>query len=160
GGEGDDQLHGEEGDDTLEGGAGNDYLHGGSGNNTFVFGRGDGQDRIDHNFDTTAGKRNVLQFKAGVSKDDVTVRRSGNDLILTIDGTTDKVTVAEFFSEDRPTNFYNPVQQVRFEDGTVWELSDLQQRASGGTPGNDTLTGTAGDDVLDGLAGDDRIYGQ
>ncbi|WP_434802843.1 calcium-binding protein, partial [Paracidovorax cattleyae] len=45
GGEGDDQLRGDEGDDVLEGGAGNDYLHGGFGNNTFIFGRGDGQDR-------------------------------------------------------------------------------------------------------------------
>ncbi|WP_231502384.1 calcium-binding protein [Paracidovorax avenae] len=160
GGERDDQLRGDEGDDVLDGGAGNDYLHGGSGNNTFVFGRGDGQDRIDYNYDTTAGRRNVLQFKAGVSKDEVTVRRSGGDLVLTIDGTTDKVTVSEFFSEDKPANFYNPVQQVRFEDGTVWDLAELARRALTGTQGNDTLTGLSGDDVLDGLAGDDRIFGQ
>ncbi|WP_225981513.1 calcium-binding protein [Paracidovorax avenae] len=160
GGEGDDQLRGDDGDDVLEGGAGNDYLHGGYGNNTFIFGRGDGQDHIDHYHDTAAGKRNVLQFKAGVASSDVKVQRSGDDLVLSIDGTTDRVKMTAFFYQDVPGNAYAPVQEVHFHDGTVWTVDDLVQRASGGTSGNDTLMGTEGDDVLDGLAGDDRIYGQ
>ncbi|WP_225981512.1 calcium-binding protein [Paracidovorax avenae] len=159
GGEGDDQLRGDEGDDVLEGGAGNDYLHGGFGNNTFIFGRGDGQDRIDHYHDTAVGKRNVLQFKAGVANSDVTVRRSGNDLVLSIDGTTDKVTVSAFFYEDSPANLFNPIQQVRFDDGTVWDVAELSNRALTGTPGDDTLYGTRAADVLLGGTGNDTLYG-
>ncbi|WP_049791087.1 calcium-binding protein [Paracidovorax avenae] len=160
GGEGDDQLRGDEGDDVLEGGAGNDYLHGGFGNNTFIFGRGDGQDRIDHYHDTAVGKRNVLQFKAGVPKDGVTVRRSGNDLVLSIDGTTDKVTISAFFYQDEPGNAFSPLQEVRFDDGTVWDVSELARKVLIGTAEGDTLQGFVGDDVIDGLAGDDQIYGQ
>ncbi|AVS70468.1 RTX toxin, partial [Paracidovorax avenae] len=75
------------------------------------------------------------------------------------DGTTDKVTVSEFFSEDKPANFYNPVQQVRFEDGTTWDLAELAKRALSGTPGDDTLYGTQGADALLGGTGNDTLYG-
>ena len=83
GGEGNDTLYGGEGDDRLEGGAGNDYLVGDAGNDTYVFGRGDGHDTI-NNYDHSAGRKDVLQLKAGVAPADVRVWRSGDDLCLQI----------------------------------------------------------------------------
>ena len=77
GGAGDDLLYGAGGDDTLDGGAGNDTLRGGSGNSVYLFGRGDGQDRIWNYADTiyaipladpSPGKHNTLLFKAGVAR--------------------------------------------------------------------------------------------
>ncbi|MCW8201217.1 hypothetical protein D8B23_23210, partial [Verminephrobacter aporrectodeae subsp. tuberculatae] len=70
GDEGNDYLEGGAGADTLDGGAGNDTLNGGYGNNTYLFGRGDGQDRVQYYSDAAADKLNTLQFKAGVAPGD------------------------------------------------------------------------------------------
>ncbi|WP_311223096.1 MULTISPECIES: calcium-binding protein [unclassified Acidovorax] len=160
GGEGNDTLAGEAGEDTLEGGAGNDYFSGGEGNDTYLFGRGDGQDTIGYDHGSEAGKHNVLRFKPGVSAADVSVRRSGDTLILAIAGTQDQVSVTYFFNENNPGNAYNPIQQVVFEDGTTWDGEALAALTRIGTQDNDNLTGTDGDDSLEGLAGNDYLYGR
>ncbi|MFM6408355.1 MAG: calcium-binding protein, partial [Microcystis sp.] len=90
-------LSGEGGNDTIDGGAGNDTLNGGTGNNTYLFGKGDGQDTIYPYRDSTAGKLNTLQFKAGVLPSEVVVKQVYNDqygyqsLKFSIAGTTDSV---------------------------------------------------------------------
>ncbi len=120
GGEGDDSLRGAEGDDSLsadggadrlDGGAGNDYLSGGTGNDTYLFGRGDGQDTITPDYDFVANRFNVLQFKDGVLPADVVATRSSNDLVLSIAGTTDKITVNYYFFGDDPANINKQTQQ-------------------------------------------------
>jgi Ca2+-binding RTX toxin-like protein len=165
GGDGADQLYGEDGADTLEGGAGNDQLNGGAGNNVYLFGRGDGQDTIVVNYDSTAGKLNVLQFKSGVVPSDVVVRRvtdaGSESLQLSIAGTSDKVAVREFFSySEDPANIGNPVQQVRFADGTVWNTATLQSLSLVATSSADTINATNRDDTIYGLAGADVLNGR
>ncbi|MBV7426529.1 MULTISPECIES: calcium-binding protein, partial [unclassified Acidovorax] len=130
GGIGADSLSGEAGNDTLDGGAGNDTMNGGLGNNTYLFGKGDGSDTIYGMNDATAGKLNVLRLKAGVAASEVRVTRSVDALVLGIAGTTDVVRLEYFFSQNTPTNSYNPVQEVRFEDGTVWDLAAIQAQLS------------------------------
>ena len=127
GGDGDDILYGGNGADTLDGGTGNDYLAGDANNDTYLFGKGDGLDTIGLDYDTAAGKLNVLQFKTGLLPSEVVATRSGSDLVLSIADTTDKITVRYFFYGDSPANAYNPVQQVRFADGTVWDTKILDQ---------------------------------
>ncbi|MBB3178464.1 calcium-binding protein [Variovorax sp. Sphag1AA] len=173
GGEGADQLNGEDGADTLDGGTGNDQLNGGTGNNVYLFGRGDGQDIITSTYDSTVNKLSVLQFKAGVMPSDVAVRRvvdAGREsLELSIVGSTDKIIVRDFFYSNSPGNPYNPVQVVKFADGTVWNTAELLAAAFTGTAAVDTITGTKlndtifgrdGADVLNGDGGDDTIYGE
>jgi hypothetical protein len=123
-------LQGGLGNDTLNGAAGNDTLYGGLGNNTYLFGKGDGSDTIQAMLDATVGKLNVLRFKAGVAASEVRVTRSGDSLVLGIAGTTDVVTVVNFFYTNTPTNSNNPVQEVRFADGTVWDLAAIQEQLS------------------------------
>ncbi len=159
GGEGNDELSGNAGDDVLDGGAGNDTLSGGTGNDTYLFGRGDGRDTITFDYAALDGKLNVLRFKPGVSSQDVTVRRSGDCLVLGIAGTSDQVTVENFFFINDPQNLSNPVQEVRFSDGTTWGINALAAMAMVGGAGNDTLVGTSADDVINGHAGDDRLSG-
>src|SRR5690606_8075211 len=93
--------------DNLDGGAGNDCLYGGFGSQTYHFGRGDGQDFIANlsdgwngGADTSVGKQDVLQFKAGVLVSDVSVSRSGEDLVLKINGSADQVTLQSYFRGD------------------------------------------------------------
>ncbi len=177
GGDGNDILYGQDGNDTLrggngndilEGGAGNDTLSGEAGNDTYLFGKGDGQDVISSDYDTAATKLNVLQFKAGVAASEVIATRAGNDLVLSIAGTADQITIGYFFYSDNPANTYNAIQQVRFADDTVWDVATLVTKSQLATEGDDTLTGTVsnetlrgglGNDKLSGRAGDDVLYG-
>ncbi len=160
GGDGNDTLNGEAGNDTLIGGAGNDTLNGGLGNDTYRFGKGDGQDLITYDSDTTTGKKNVLQFEAGIDPAEIEVIRSGPHLVLSIAGSTDKVTLHCFFYADMPgTHNYNPIQEVRFADGTKWDTAALVAKAlTVGTDGADTLTGTAAGDRIEGGGGNDTIH--
>ena len=160
---GNDQLNGENGADALDGGAGNDTLDGGRGNNAYLFGKGDGQDIVNGVHDTTAGKLSTLQFKSGVLPSEVVAKRlydSGYEsLELSIAGTTDKITLRYFFSGNDPANAYNPVQQVKFADGTLWNTATILSKLFAGTAAADNITGTNAADVINGQAGADTIYG-
>ncbi|MES2742039.1 MAG: calcium-binding protein [Pseudomonadota bacterium] len=158
GGVGRDTLRGGDGDDMLDGGAGDDVLVGDGGNNLYAFGRGDGRDIVAETQDFTPGKMNMLRLKTGVLAEDVLVRRSGNNLLLAIDGTDDQVTLSQFFGWN-PNLSPSPVQQVVFADGTVWDLATLTSLSNVVSEGGDLLTGTAADDLFDGLGGDDTLRG-
>ncbi|MGE3154314.1 MAG: calcium-binding protein [Nitrospiraceae bacterium] len=166
-----DTLAGTNGADRMVGGAENDVLQGKDGDDVYVFNRGDGWDRV---LDR-AGMADAIHFGTDVLPSDVAVRRQGRDLVLSINGTTDRLTLSEFFLA---STFQ--IEQVHFADGTVWDTADLeaatQTRLAGtvaddvvvggtgvdiltGLSGNDELRGLDGDDVLDGGTGDDRLIG-
>jgi Ca2+-binding RTX toxin-like protein len=90
------RLSGGYGSDTLDGGAGSDILEGGLGNDTYLFGRGSGQDRIVEN-DWTLGNTDKLVFSPGVASDQIWLRHVGYDLEVSIIGTQDKVTIADWY---------------------------------------------------------------
>jgi Ca2+-binding RTX toxin-like protein len=139
--------------DRFVGGEGNDQLEGKGGDDRYVFGRGAGQDTIMDR----AGTLDTIEWAADVLPSEVTITRSGYDLVLTITGTTDRVTVSEFFLADTFR-----IEAVRFVDGTVWDaafLAEAVQHRVTGTAGPDVLDGTAADDLLMGFAGDDRLTG-
>ena len=155
GGAGQDTLDGGMGLDTLDGGAGNDSLYGGSGNDTYLFQRGGGQDLISDR-DWTRGNLDVIKLAQGISPVDIKVARVGYNLELTILGTTDKLTVNEWFlSTD------SQVEQVQFADGTLWDAATLTTLSKGvASEGNDVLQGDESSaDILNGLGGDDSLYG-
>jgi Ca2+-binding RTX toxin-like protein len=152
------------GNDRIEGGLGNDLMIGGTGDDTYVVNIGDGIDII----------RDIGLFYAGAAAgDDALVtdalstnaifKRStadANDLVITFAGSTDQITIDQFFA-------VGIIEEFRFGDGITLTALDVQQLAIGGsvTGGNDaikgsaapdTLTGGAGNDTLDGLAGRDR----
>jgi Ca2+-binding RTX toxin-like protein len=165
GGQGNDVLNSGNGNDTLDGGAGNDTLQGEFGNVTFLFGKGDGQDTIKNWRDATDTRQGTLQLKKGVALSDVKVRRVGANLEVLV-GSTDKVTVSDFFYTGSPSNPYNPLQQIRFTDsGVAWDLATIEAKVAAGikvlngTAGNDKLTGGATDDLISGGAGNDSLVG-
>ena len=83
GGNGKDKLYGGEDDDTLRSGYGDDYMEGGEGDDTYQFGLHYGHDTI-NNYDTGSNRQDTLRFLAGISPDDVQLRRSGDDLKFTV----------------------------------------------------------------------------
>jgi Ca2+-binding RTX toxin-like protein len=150
---GDEILTGTNVNDRFVGGAGNDRLEGQGGDDRYVFGRGSGQDTIVDR----AGALDTIEWAADVLPSEVTITRSGYDLVLTITGTTDRVTVSEFFLADTFR-----IEAVRFVDGTIWDaafLVEAVQHRVTGTAGPDVLDGTAADDLLMGFAGNDQLTG-
>ncbi|MES3025321.1 MAG: calcium-binding protein, partial [Pseudomonadota bacterium] len=166
GGAGLDGLDGGAGNDTLDGGAGEDHLFGGDGDDVFLFGKGDGQDRIYHAYDPAAGKLNTLQLKAGVATSELVLKQVYDDVFgdngaleISIAGTTDKVVIIGFLYTGDAANPYNSVQQISFDDGTVWNLTTIVSKLLAGTDGNDSTLGTLSADLIDGAAGDDNLNG-
>jgi len=162
GGAGNDTLTGNQGNDTLTGGTGNDTLIGGSGNDTYVFNAGDGQDIVN---DTGApADVDKVVFGAGISASDLSFVRSGNDLIITFAGSTDKLTIKDQFEYHEN----NKIESLNFADGTVLTYQDTLLAVTAGTPGDDnlvgdfyanTLSGGAGNDTLTGNQGNDTLTG-
>lgn len=150
---GNDKLLGGDGDDWLDGGLGNDALRGEGGSDTYLFGRGDGQDNIEEAYGQVSGR---LLFKEGISRDDITYRREGGQLIFAIKGSNDQIAINNWFG-DSPSK----LQSVAFADGSTLDLQQVEKQLSilQGTAGNDTLYGYETNDTLLGLSGNDMLFG-
>jgi Ca2+-binding RTX toxin-like protein len=81
----------------LTGGAGNDTLAGGLGNDTYGVDRGEGQDTISEN-DGTGGNSDLLLYGATINPLDLVLSRQVDHLRIAIHGSTDAVTVQNWFS--------------------------------------------------------------
>ena len=163
GGAGNDVLYGERGSDVLEGGSGDDVLYGGIGDDVYVFGKGDGKDVIAGEFyywwDGGVGY-NVLKLKSGVTADELSLTRIGDGLVLSIEGAEDVITASNFFCDNNPGNGYNTLQEIRFADGSSWDMAAmLKTKGLTGTAGSGDLAGSDWSDTISGLAGDDAMYG-
>ena len=196
GGRGNDKLYGDEGDDTMSGGEGDDLLVGGKGNDelngyrgddTYIFNKGDGSDMI-----SECGGTDTIKFGEGITPNDVDVKRvykSGSDcgyaLELSLKGTSDKISVKNYFGYYSYSGFHKPspeslIEKVVFADGTVWTQDTINSKVHNitgtedgetiqafdddavtyyGLGGNDNLYGSKSNDKLYGGAGNDRISG-
>ncbi|WP_299587786.1 calcium-binding protein [uncultured Microbulbifer sp.] len=156
-GEGDDYVSAGNDDDSITGGTGNDTLYGGYGSDTYYFNLGDGRDYIsDRKAD--GSDINILQFGPDISSDDLWIRRSGDDLVLYHQNMQDQITVDNYFEADGLGDY--ALTEIRFNDGSILDLSELKQRAIQATNEDDTIYGFSSNDVLSGLNGNDELYGQ
>ncbi len=165
-----DTIYGNAGADTIDPGAGDDYAEGGTGNDTYLFGRGYGHDTI-VDYDATQGNIDIVLLGADVLPSDVVFEASGTSLFLSISGTDDRLQLSEWLCGDA----YG-IEQIKFDDGTVWDRGVIQQMMTlppgidgylVGTPdadlleggdGNEVIIGKEQDDTLTGGAGRDEIY--
>jgi Ca2+-binding RTX toxin-like protein len=95
GGDGNDTLDAQAGDDVLEGGAGNDILIGGDDSDTYLMDLSSGADEI-HNFDPNGTDIDVVGYR-DITNDRLWFARSGNDLVVTVVGTTVTTTVKDWY---------------------------------------------------------------
>jgi Ca2+-binding RTX toxin-like protein len=117
-------LTGNAGNDTLDGKAGADSLAGGKGNDTYKLGRGYGADTITEN-DATAGNTDVARFEAGITKDQLWFVKTGNNLQVSIIGTSDKLTLTNWYLGSQ----YH-VEQFKTSDGKTLLDSQVQNLVS------------------------------
>lgn len=163
---GDDQINGRGGDDTISGGRGNDILNGGEGDDTYVYLKGDGNDRITESSSNGSDTLYLQDLNAW----DVTLTQSlsnPRDLIITINATGETITLANSYGENGARNSEG-VQFVRLANGFVADQDTLRANAVlQGSSAADTITGDdyygeridggAGNDQIDGMGGDDTI---
>ena len=116
--DGNDTLSGLAGNDTLAGGKGNDSLIGGKGNDTYLFNRGEGQDVIVDS-DSTWFNSDLLKVGGATSKQ-LWLSKSGSNLDIKILGTTDKVTVQDWFASSN-----NRVEKITAGDGKSLSASKV-----------------------------------
>ena len=130
GGAGNDALYGNAGHDVLDGGSGHDYLEGGAGNDTYIFRAGDGQDTI-NNADGTIGD-DVLKMM-DIKADDLWFEKSGDNLLINLIGTADRVTVNNWYSSS-----YNQIGTIEAGDSALVynQVAQMVQAMAGlGAPG-------------------------
>jgi Ca2+-binding RTX toxin-like protein len=113
-------LTGGSGNDILEGGAGNDLLTGGQGADTYLIGLGSGSDLIS-NADTDLAADRVL-FGAGIAEDQLWFTRSGNDLVVSVLGGTDRATLQGWYSSTS-----NQLDHLELSDGATLAATQVQQ---------------------------------
>ena len=94
GDDGNDTMYGYEGNDTLVGGTGNDYLEGGEGDDTYIFNKGDGEDRI---FDANGLADEV---RLGHESIDVVFERVNSSLRVRMPGSLDAITIDSWYNGD------------------------------------------------------------
>ncbi|HEY0029047.1 MAG TPA: cadherin-like domain-containing protein, partial [Allosphingosinicella sp.] len=88
---GGDHLFGDDGNDTLIGGADSDTLEGGDGDDQYLFARGDGSDTV---IDSEGA--DGITFAKGVDFSQLWLAWSGSNLVVSLIGTPDKVTISNF----------------------------------------------------------------
>ncbi|MGB5777844.1 MAG: calcium-binding protein, partial [Allopontixanthobacter sediminis] len=157
---GNDDISGFDLSDRFEASAGNDILRGGDSGDTYVFGAGSGKDTIresvsNANFDDD----DVVEFAAGITAADLALSRSGNDLIVSLVGTTDTLTIKDQFRFSAYFT-WNDIEAFRFGDGSEWTAANVRQQLLQSTSGNDHLIGFGDNDYLDGGSGNDILEGK
>ena len=171
GGNGKDSLYGGDGADVLDGGAGDDLLRGGAGDDTYKFGFGSGRDMIIQG----DGGVDKLVFGAGVSAGAITWTRSGFDLVATLTGGSDQVTLKNWYwgAAQQLKVFLGTTELTQFGSAlTDTSVATLIAPTVGGTvtagavrtlltgsANTDTLNGGPADDTLVGGAGNDTLNG-
>ncbi|UES54002.1 calcium-binding protein [Roseibium aggregatum] len=160
-----DEILGFDGADTLQGLAGDDTLDGRVGGDTYLFNSGDGHDIInDTGLDDSV---DTLLLGDGISASDVRIeQRQDGTYVLRDEALTWSVSLLNL--PERP---YGGLETIEFEDGTIWQTTDLEQlyyatstRIGGdgqifGNSNDNTIVGGDSDETIYGYRGDDTLIG-
>lgn len=179
GGDGNDNILTGEGNDYIDGGAGDDTIAAGMGTNIYLFGHGSELDEINIFKESHESTMNIVQLKEGISVSDILIKKadinSNYSLDIYINGYSDKFRINNYGMDFQ--NYSAKIDQIKFYDGTIWNLNDIENEILSeslsdftfvGTSksevfvsesGNDIVYGNDGDDTLSGGHGNDHLYG-
>lgn len=108
----------------LAGNSAANTLTGAAGNDTYVMGRGSAADTI-VDTDSTAGNTDVVSFLSGVATDQLWFRHVGNNLEVSIIGTSDRATINNWYSGNN-----NHIEQFKIADGKLLLDSQVENLVS------------------------------
>ena len=121
---GDDTINGGAGNDVLSGGLGADTLMGGEGNDKYRFDLGDGADVVADG--GLASDQDDLVSGAEIEADELWFARDSDDLVISVLGTDDRVTVSNWFLQSSN----NVIETIRTSDGKTLYHSDVARLVS------------------------------
>ncbi|WP_308427538.1 calcium-binding protein [Saccharospirillum salsuginis] len=170
GNSGSNELYGGEGDDLLAGGTGNDHMEGGAGNdrleNDYRYSRDDywfhpgfGRDVIqDYSY---SGYTDRIHFGTGITPDQISYYRLGDDLMLVHSTGEDHIRVERWYESDN-----HRVEVIHFADGVKLTADEVEVRTTevslvvGLSDQDDYLLADTAASLVMGYAGMDRLEGQ
>ncbi len=156
---GDDVLDGGNDGDMLSGGAGNDTLIGGSGQDAFYFGLGDGHDVITDFENVFEGANDYVQLN--LSQNQVKLTRTGNNLIVTINSSGERLTITNYFTQDDAVvDLDGQLAGLSFNDDTMLDYNAVLAAVRTVTTGDDYLVGTSANNTINANNGNDTVYGR
>jgi len=97
-------------------------------------------------------------FGAGISQTNVTFKRDYDDLVISINGTTDSLRVYSYFQNESATSY--TVENIKFADGTLLKPTDINAIIYTPTSGDDILYGDAYANTIHAGDGNDAVYGR
>lgn len=112
-------LSGNDGSDVLAGGAGNDVLSGGLGADQYLFNRGDGSDQIVASATDAAADK--LSVGGAVDNDQLWFSADGTDLVISVIGTNDHMTVKGWYASGN-----DQLDRIEVASGEYLLTSDVQ----------------------------------
>ena len=160
GGDGNDTIETLAGHDTYEGGRGNDVIFANqSGNNLYIFNVGDGQDTITDLSYVPDIYTDTIKFGAGITKYNTLFSRDADNMVISFDNSTDKITIQNWFVSDT-----YKIENFQFSDNFVITRGQIvagtiSADTLGGTTGNDFIYGEENNDAIVGNGGSDFILG-
>ncbi|WP_280138006.1 calcium-binding protein, partial [Aureimonas sp. D3] len=135
-----------ENNDTIQGGAGNDTLDGKGGSDTYLYARGDGHDSIneDPSYNSAIVDKLVL---SGIDPSAISFTRSGEAVTLVIAETSSGAGNGGSITLVNGIETVNGrgIEQVVFDDGTVWSQADMRAKLQSGASNTrqDLINGTS-----------------
>ena len=148
--DGNDVMSGTDENETLTGGLGADTLSGGDGADTYSYARGDGQDVIDDA--STDGSSDTLELSTSIDHDQLWFEQSGDDLLISVIGTSDQITVDNWYQSAD-----NKIETIESSDGRTLDISGVEALVtamatfSPPSAGQTDLSDSAYDDLQDDL---------
>src|SRR3989339_305162 len=109
-----DKITGTSGSDTINARKGNDYINDYGGNDVYIFNIGDEQDTL---YDATGNDE--IRFGSGINSSDLQFFKSGNNLIIRIKDTVDKIDIKNWFSGAR-------IETLTFANGSYLTASQVE----------------------------------
>jgi len=114
---------------TIIGNSGNNVLMAGEGSDSYHFGAGSGFDTIEE-MDAQSNDVDALLLGAGMTTDNLLGDRIGHDLVLTVSGAADQLTLRNWYA-----GAGYKIEQTRFANGAVWTAATLEALvATNGAP--------------------------
>jgi len=120
---------------------------GGGGGDTIIFNQGDGNVTVTET-DSSGRPDNILLIGVGIDPSEVTVTGTTAGSIVIDAGNGDSISFNNALRNSNDATY--GIQQVRFQDGTIWSYDDLLTKIDTPSVTNTTLYGDSGANTLDG----------
>ena len=146
--------------DVFVGGLGDDLLGSGNGDATYIWRKGDGNDRLEHYTSLSTSGRGTLNLADVLPSEVVLERVSQADASLLIRiVATGEVITDRFHFMSSGFGAYG-IDRIVFSDGTIWTSETFQSKMiANGSGASDLLVGAGTDDTVNAGAGDDDVRG-